>query len=79
MKPVIITWLKLDNTTIKDQLVKPVVKKGLCKKKKGEIINMLIANETPKTMVIKKGKILGFAENISRMEEESICIITEML
>ena len=42
------------------------------------IINMLIANGQNKQDTIKEGKILGFAENISKEELEGVCNIEEM-
>ena len=67
-----------NDTIIKDQLVNPVVKKGLILKKKGKVINVMIANETPRKMLIKRGKAISFAENISIEIIKSIYTIIEM-
>ena len=67
-----------NDNIIKDQLVNPVVKKGLILKKKGKVINVMIANETPRKMLIKRGKAISFAENISIEIIKSIYTIIEM-
>ena len=68
-----------NSTVLEDQLVDPIIKKGLFRKRKGELTNMLIANLTPKMMLIKIGKIIGFCRTSSEKERKGICTKTEML
>ena len=66
------------NVIIENQLIKLVENKVDNGRDIG-ITNVLLVNDTPNTLKVRKGKILGYANYISKEEKEGICTITEML